>query len=437
MEGDVEPSFCELVSGMAEGTLVDDKYAIEGVLGVGGMGAVLAATHLELELPVAIKVVRPELEGEPSIVARLLCEGHAAAQIRSEHVTRVLDVGRLPRGAPYVVMERLEGLSLDRVLELRGPLPLAETVDAVVEACEALADAHAAGIVHRDLKPANLFLARRHDGTELVKLLDFGISKSPRARRERSLTDPHLALGSPSYMAPEQVKAAGDLDAGADIWALGAILFELLTGRMLYEETDTAVLQASILLEEPPALRAHRPDLPRAVDRAVRRCLMKDRRARHPDVAALASELAPFGSERSRASLQRIARVHALPLPLPHAPATFASQSARLRWAGAAAALAAATSLVVFAVAARPAPLERAAPALADTVEAASGAALSRPLPEPVVTAEPTVAAIDLHPIEAALPPPRPRPAAASEPERRPLWARPRPRVYDFHPQAP
>jgi eukaryotic-like serine/threonine-protein kinase len=308
-----EPSFCALLTGMERGSLLDGKYRVEGVLGVGGMGVVLAATHIDLERPVAIKVLRAELVGEERIVTRLLREGRAAASVKNEHVAQVLDVGRLPEGTPYVVMERLEGRGFDRVLTEQGPLSLAEAADAIVETCEALAETHAAGIVHRDLKPANLFQARREDGSETVKLLDFGISKTLDRRRRRSgaLTDPHLALGSPNYMAPEQIKAADDVDARADVWAIGTILFELLTGRQVFDAGDVNVLQARILLEEHPPLRALRPDLPAAVDRIVRGCLMKDRNARYSSVVALAHDLAPFGGERARASLEAMTRKQA------------------------------------------------------------------------------------------------------------------------------
>jgi eukaryotic-like serine/threonine-protein kinase len=308
-----EPSLCALLTGMEQGSLLDGKYRIEGVLGVGGMGVVLAATHLDLERPVAIKVLRAELASEERIVTRLLREGRAAASIKNQHVAQVIDVGRLPQGAPYVVMERLEGRGFDRVLVEQGALSLSEAADVIVETCAALAEVHAAGIVHRDLKPANLFQARRSDGSETVKLLDFGISKTLDRRRRRSgaLTDPHLALGSPNYMAPEQIKAADDVDARADVWALGTILFELLTARQVFDAGDVNVLQAKILLEEHTPLRALRPDLPVAVDRIVRRCLMKDRNARYPDVEALAGDLAPHGTARALASLASIVRSRA------------------------------------------------------------------------------------------------------------------------------
>jgi eukaryotic-like serine/threonine-protein kinase len=303
-----EPSFCAILTGLAQGTPLDGKYVIEGVLGVGGMGVVLAAKHLDLDRPVAIKVLRAELAGEERIVERLLREGRAAARIKSRHVAQVIDVGRLESGAPYVVMERLDGCGFDQLLRAKGPLSLADAVDAIVETCEALNEAHADGIVHRDLKPGNLFHVEDSDGSKLVKLLDFGISKNVGTRRSLALTDPHLALGSPNYMAPEQIKAADDVDARADIWALGAILYELVSGRQVFDAADMNVLQAKILLEEHCPLRAVRPDMPSAIERIVRRCLMKNRDARYPDVQALASDLAPYGTERSLRAAQRIMR---------------------------------------------------------------------------------------------------------------------------------
>ncbi|HEY3668959.1 MAG TPA: serine/threonine-protein kinase, partial [Polyangiaceae bacterium] len=190
-------------SNLAEGDLIADKYRIEAVLGEGGMGIVLRATHLDLGCQVAIKVMRPELAQCEESLNRLLVEARAAASIRSEHVARVLDVGRLENGTPFLVLEYLEGRDLAQVLSKVGHLPSRVAVDFVLQACQALCEAHGAGVVHRDLKPENLFLSHRADGTPVVKVLDFGISmRLTREGREGARTNPSELLGSPLYMAP-------------------------------------------------------------------------------------------------------------------------------------------------------------------------------------------------------------------------------------------
>ena len=228
-------------TGLFPGFIVGNKYRIDGCLGEGGMGVVLSATHLELDAPVAIKVVREEYAGSDDIVERVLFEARAVARMRSSHVVRVLDVARLDSGCPYIVMEQLQGVDLGHALWDNGPFSVPQAIDYLLQACDGLAEAHGLGIVHRDLKPGNLFLATTPEGV-VLKVLDFGISKevsSPLrsiARRPRtSLTSAGDPVGSPYYMAPEQMRASPDIDARADIWSLGAILFELLTGQCPFE----------------------------------------------------------------------------------------------------------------------------------------------------------------------------------------------------------
>jgi len=220
-----------------EGEILAGKYRVERVLGRGGMGVVVAARHVDLDDLVALKFLLPEALSDPDSVTRFLKEARASVRIKSEHVARVHDVGTLESGAPYIVMEYLEGSDLAAVLRNRGPCAVEDAVDYLAQACEAMAGAHSMGIVHRDLKPSNLMLVHRSDGSECVKVLDFGISKvlhdggtSSSNRMTRSLT----LLGSPSYMSPEQMMSTRDVDARTDIWALGAILYELLTGQRPY-----------------------------------------------------------------------------------------------------------------------------------------------------------------------------------------------------------
>ena len=310
----------------APGDVIAGKYRIDGVLGTGGMGIVFAATHLHLERMVAVKVMRAGLGEFPGAVQRLVLEAKLAARLRSEHACKVLDVGTLPDGAPYVVMEHLEGCDLATMLGQQGPFPTATAVDFILEACEALAEAHALQIVHRDLKPENLFVARGLDGTPSIKVLDFGISKQrgPSTSATRNLTNPSAALGSPNYMPPEQMRAPKDVDARADIWAVGAILYEMLTGRQAFSgETVVEVCSAVVGLTPTSALEL-RPELPRRLVQAVERCLEKDAQDRFADVSELAAALAPFGSAKAPLSLARIERVlsgaHAATVANPSGP---------------------------------------------------------------------------------------------------------------------
>jgi len=207
---------------LREGDLLAGKYRIDRVLGQGGMGLVLAAFHLELEQPVAVKVLHPELAERGDAAAPFRREARAAAKIKSEHVVRVLDVGTLDGGGAYMVMEYLEGNDLSEEMQRRGQLPVYETLDFMLQACEAVSEAHIAGIIHRDLKPANLFLSRRPDCSRVAKVLDFGISKSvvPGSTSDPSLTITSTIMGSPLYMSPEQMRSAKHVDARTDIWSL-------------------------------------------------------------------------------------------------------------------------------------------------------------------------------------------------------------------------
>jgi tRNA A-37 threonylcarbamoyl transferase component Bud32 len=293
------------------------KYRVERVIGVGGMGAVVGARHLQLDERVAIKFLLPEMLANEEIVQRFLREARAAIKIRSEHCVRVLDVGKLENGAPYMVMEFLEGQDLAAVVEKQRPLAVSDVVDWVLQASEALAEAHAIGIVHRDLKPANLFLTRRADGTPSVKVLDFGISKQAASGADAGVTKTQAVLGSPRYMSPEQMRSTKDVDARADVWALGAVVYELVAGVPPFDAETMTALCAAILQDSPRPMQAHRPDVPPELDAAVAGSLEKDRDRRYPNVAHLAAALAPFGSASARASAERIARVLGVQAAMP------------------------------------------------------------------------------------------------------------------------
>ena len=278
------------------GDVLCGKYRIDEVLGEGGMGVVFSAWHLKLEQRVAVKVLRSEMLLHPEIVERFLREARAAAQIEGEHVARVMDVDALADGAPFMVMEHLDGADLARVLAERSPFPPELAVGYVLEACEAIAEAHALGIVHRDLKPANLFLARRRDGTSRIKVLDFGISKltGPPGAENAGMTRTSVVLGSIEYMSPEQMRSARDVDARADIWALGVVLYELCTGEPPFPGESLTAVCAKVTSDEPRPPRTLRPELPPRLEAVILRCLAKDRDARFPSVGDLQAALAPF-----------------------------------------------------------------------------------------------------------------------------------------------
>ncbi|MDP9002040.1 MAG: serine/threonine protein kinase, partial [Myxococcota bacterium] len=290
-----------------EGDLVAGKYRIEGVIGIGGMGVVVAARHEQLDQRVAIKLVHGTALRNDEAVQRFLREARAAARLKSEHAARVLDVGTLESGVPYMVMEFLDGSDLGKVLEQRGPLPTEIAAEWVAQACEALAEAHAAGIVHRDLKPQNLFLARTVGGTPRVKVLDFGVSKSIETMTSGpgALTRTRAMLGSPLYMAPEQMRSSRDVDARVDVWALGVVLFELLTQRWPFEADTLPELCLKVVTDPPRLLSELRTNVPEAMVRVIDRCLEKDKEKRFANAAELASALEPLMPPGSRVVVER------------------------------------------------------------------------------------------------------------------------------------
>jgi serine/threonine protein kinase len=284
------------------GDLLAGKYRVEAILGVGGMGIVVAAKHEQLDLRVAIKFIRPEALGNREAAERFLREARAAARLKSEHTARVLDVGKLESGAPYMVMELLDGNDLAQVLRERGQLPIEQAVDWVVQACEAVAEAHLMGIVHRDIKPQNLFLARS-EGQERVKVLDFGVSKAI-GGMEGALTHTRAIIGSPLYMSPEQMRSSRGVDARSDVWALGVVLFELLTTHPPFESETLTELCLMIVGDPPRPLLELRPDAPAGLAEVVLRCLRKDAAERFANAAELAAALKPYATSTSQSSVR-------------------------------------------------------------------------------------------------------------------------------------
>lgn len=285
------------------GTVLLGKYRVDCVIGQGGMGLVLGATHVELDHRVAIKVLLPAVPGSEQMEARFLREAQAAASLRSENVVRVFDVGRLEDGSPYMVMEWLEGRDLSAG-PLGAALALDEAVDYVVQACDAMIAAHQRNLVHRDLKPANLFLAHDEHGVPTIKVLDFGISKLRQEDKPNlALTDANGMMGSPLYMAPEQVKSARDVDARADIWSLGTILYELIAGEPPFGGETLGAVFLAAACEAPRALTVKRPEVPKGLEQVVLRCLEKEPAHRFQTAFELQRALLPFATIRSQARI--------------------------------------------------------------------------------------------------------------------------------------
>ncbi|HYQ14514.1 MAG TPA: serine/threonine-protein kinase, partial [Polyangiaceae bacterium] len=284
-------------------TMIGNKYRVERVLGEGAMGIVLAARHVELDELVAIKCIRAEVPWSADILARFAREAKAAARLKSEHIAKVTDVGVSAPVGPYMVMEYLEGEDLARVLRRRGPIPARRAAEYVMQVCEALAAAHAASITHRDVKPANLFLTRS-GALDVIKVLDFGVSKAPLRGRlfggEMAVKETQSLIGTPLYMSPEQIRASHEVDHRSDLWSLGVVLFELLTGRAAFAGRTVAQVCTLVLEGSAPPLAQHCASAPAGLAEIIERCLMKDPAQRFQSAAELADALLPFAPARAR-----------------------------------------------------------------------------------------------------------------------------------------
>jgi serine/threonine-protein kinase len=292
--------------------VIAGKYVIEAPCGRGGLAIVYSAIQKELDRRVAIKMLLPEWAGDDEVVERFLREGRASTRIHSEHVVRVFDVGTMESGAPYLVLEYLQGQNLEDLVTQGGPIAIPTAVDWVLQASEAIAEAHAVGVVHRDLKPANLFLTWRADGSSCVKVIDFGLSKlldGHRSAAEAKITLATEVMGSPHYMAPEQLRATRDADERVDLWALGTVLHELITGNPPFAGHTVPEICAAVLTQSPEPLTSSLGQVPEGLQRAVLRLLEKDPAARYANVAEMAQAISPYGTAAGRISCDRIGRV--------------------------------------------------------------------------------------------------------------------------------
>ncbi len=430
------------IPSLAEGDVVAGRYRVERKIAQGGMGVVVQARHIKLGQQVAIKVLRHQNSRDEQSIGRFLTEAKASARLKGQHVVRVSDVGTLDGGAPFMVMELLEGLDLAAVVDAEGPLPVEVAVDYVLQACEGLAEAHAARIVHRDLKPGNLFRAIRPDGSTIIKVLDFGVSKalSVDIREAGVVTTTDAIFGSPLYMSPEQMQSAARADERSDIWSLGVVLFELLTRRMPFEAESMAGLAVVIATEPPTSVTKYLASTPPGLDEVIARCLEKRVADRYASVADLAADLEPL-LPSSRARVERIQRLageavapprsvpllpvsgRSLPLSETLGPLDAAgpARSATKPWlkglvVGASLALSVAGVAIAFRSGTRELPVVRAAPA-ATVVQMVSA---PPPVPAadiPAVTSAAAPSASASAPASGARPSPvwRPKPAAPAE----------------------
>jgi serine/threonine-protein kinase len=313
------------------GDLVLGRYRIEQVVGRGGMGIVFSARHELLGQRVALKVLLPEAQDDEAR-KRFLNEARASVRIKSQHVVNVMDVGTLETGLPFIMMELLEGRDLGRLLKQAGPFPIAKAIDYCMQALEALAAAHALQIVHRDLKPSNLFVAALPNGGETLKVLDFGISKTiAGGTPDMAQTSTRALLGSPLYVSPEQLRSSRTVDTRADIWALGIILYELLTGQTPFERDSFGEVFVAIIEQPIEPVRVRRPDVPADLERIIFHCLERDRDRRFPDVASVARALAPFGTMIAQTELPAIEAnvARGVPPPEPTLPGGLAAPDER------------------------------------------------------------------------------------------------------------
>jgi serine/threonine protein kinase len=285
-------------NGIGIGQIFLGKYRVEEILGQGGMGIVARCTHLALNEQVAVKMLRHDVLMDQDATSRFMREAQAAVKLRSEYVARVSDVGVFENGVPYMVMEYLDGHDLGALIDEQGHVAVQWASDLMLQACEALSEAHSIGIVHRDVKPTNLFVTWRPDGTSLIKVLDFGISKSPMGT-DMQLTQTQSLLGTPAYMSPEQMRSARLVDARSDIWSLGTVMYELLEGHRPFEAESFSEMCVKVAVDPPAPMQ----NTPPALQQVVMRCLAKSPEQRYANMAELGRDLVPFARDPHAAQM--------------------------------------------------------------------------------------------------------------------------------------
>jgi serine/threonine protein kinase len=280
------------------GSVIQDRYRVISRIGDGGMGVVYEVEHVLIRKRFALKLLHRTLTQDPEVVERFHREARASATIGDEHIAEVSDMGYLTDGTPYIVLELLNGHDLAAELKRVGPLPVARAISIARQCCQALEAAHQKGIVHRDIKPDNIFLTTQHGESDFVKVVDFGISKFQEAaielEEQRAITKTGIMLGTPYYMSPEQVSASKDVDARTDIYAMGVVLFQMLVGRVPFNDKSYPVLTFRIMSDPPPRVTTQRSDVPARLEAVILRTLAKDPDDRYDSMAELSDALAPF-----------------------------------------------------------------------------------------------------------------------------------------------
>jgi serine/threonine-protein kinase len=426
------------------GDLVADRYRLGRLVARGGMGAVYEAQHTFLARRVAIKLLAGDFR-RPGALQRFEREAKAAGALESEHIAAVVDYGVVANGEPFLVMEYVEGEDLAHLLERARVLPAVRAVNLAIDVCRGLAVAHEKGIVHRDLKPSNVMVARRSDNTDLAKILDFGVAKLP---GEPTSTSPGALLGTASYMPPEQARDPKTVDARADLYSVGVMLYEMLTGERPHPGDTPSLVVYHLLHERAVPLRERRPDLPEALAEVVEKAMAHDADARFTSATELLRALAPFAGERraaedgrreadvSRASLaSAVTATSAEAAPFARGAPPEPKPGRRVTGAGAAAAAVAAILVAWTAYAAwRPAPHGAAGPQAQEAPSASAAApppsamiAAAPPAPEapPAVTEAPAPPASSAQAISARPPPAPNAPNAPTAPPSAAASARP------------
>jgi len=294
-----------------EGEILAGKYRVTRVIGAGAMGIVVQVVALAREGVFALKLLRPSVARDPIAAQRFLREAEVAGRIENPHVVKISDVGEVATGAPYLVMEYLVGTTVEARLAGDKSLPYEEACALGLQLAEGLAAAHAMGVVHRDIKPANLYLTRGADGAEVLKIVDFGLSKilDPEGTESASLTRTQTALGSPLYMSPEQMRSARTAGLRADQWSLGAVLYRMVTGHRPFDADALARVCVQVLSGDFVPVTSRRPDVPAALAAAIERCLRVEPAERYADIAELAAALAPFAGPAGSARAERCRQI--------------------------------------------------------------------------------------------------------------------------------